>query len=275
MLQPPAPVMVLDLLPEDRAALLALLDALDEDEWTRPTACAGWSVKDVAGHILGGDLGNLSRRRDRYRGEMPLPGEALVAHVNRLNDAWMRAARQLSPRVIRDLLETVGPPLFAHFAALDLLALGEPVSWAGPDPAPTWLDVAREYTERWHHQQHIRDAVGQPGQTSRRFLHPVLATFAHALPYAFRETAAVSGTVVHLHVRGEAGGDWAVVRDATGWSLAIGEPAAAVARVDIDQVQAWRLFTKGVTLQQALAVAKVAGDQRLGHQMLEAVAIIA
>ena len=44
------------------------------------------------------------------------PGEDLISHVNRINDEWMQAARRLSPRVIRDLLEIVGPPLFAHFA---------------------------------------------------------------------------------------------------------------------------------------------------------------
>ena len=36
------------------------------------------------------------------------------------------------------------------------------VNWAGPEPAPIWLDPAREYTERWVHQQHIRDAVRNP-----------------------------------------------------------------------------------------------------------------
>jgi len=74
--------MVFDLLAEDRAALLLLLDSVDEDDWARPTACAGWSVKDVAGHILGGDLGNLSRRRDDFRSEMPLPDEDLVGFIN-------------------------------------------------------------------------------------------------------------------------------------------------------------------------------------------------
>ena len=49
-----------------------------------------------------------------------------------------------------------------------------PIDWAGPEPAPIWLHVAREYTERWVHQQHIRDAVGRPGLNERRWLGPVL-----------------------------------------------------------------------------------------------------
>lgn len=47
---------------------------------------------------------------------------------------------------------------------LDLNALGGPVEWAtGSDPAPAWLDIAREYMERYIHQRQIRDATGRPG----------------------------------------------------------------------------------------------------------------
>ena len=56
MLQPPSPVQTLDLFADDRAALLQLLSSLTPDEWNRPTVCSNWSVKDVALHVLGGDL---------------------------------------------------------------------------------------------------------------------------------------------------------------------------------------------------------------------------
>jgi len=35
------------------------------------------------------------------------------------------------------------------------------VSWAGPEPAPVWLDAARDFSEYWTHQQQICDATGQ------------------------------------------------------------------------------------------------------------------
>jgi hypothetical protein len=43
-----------------------------------------------------------------------------------------------------------------------MFAMGEPVTWAGPEPAPIWLDIAREYTERWLHQAQVRDATRNP-----------------------------------------------------------------------------------------------------------------
>ena len=267
--------MVLDLFAEDRTALLSVLTGLDADDWERATPCAGWSVKDVATHILGGDLANLSRRRDGYQGDAPAPGQDLVSFLNNSNDTWMRAARWLSPRVVCDRLAAAGPPLFAYFASLDRLAVGAPVSWAGPAPAPIWLDVAREYTERWHHQQHIREAVGQPGQTEPRFLHPVLATFAYALPVALHDADAPMGTIVHLHIDGQAGGDWFVRRERNGWQLYLGAPTTAAARVDLDQDRAWRLYTKGIAPWEVQAAVTFAGDQHLGRRLLDAVAIIA
>jgi hypothetical protein len=206
--------------------------------------------------------------------DRPAPGEDLVAFVDRINEEWVRSVRRLSPHVLQDLLSTSGLPLFDYFASLDLFALAEPVSWAGPKPAPVWLDVAREYTERWVHQQQIRDAVGKPGLADRRFLAPVLATFAHALPVAFRHTDAPRGTTVHLHVTGDSGGDWSVVRAEDGWTLHAGGPPAPDARVVLDGAMAWRLFSKGLDPAQAKQHTTFAGDRSLGVRVLHAVAII-
>src|SRR5438045_2447830 len=113
-IQPPVPegrpIPVLDLFPAERAALLDLLSGLTDEQWAKPTVCAGWSVKDVALHILGGDLGNVSRRRDGFQMKST-PGEDLVAFINRYNDDWVRVARRLSPRLIIDLLAFSGPQL--------------------------------------------------------------------------------------------------------------------------------------------------------------------
>ena len=273
-MRPPDSVSTVHLFPEERAALLDLLSGLTPVEWDRPTVCEGWSVKDVALHILGGDLGNISRRRDGF-GLSPAPGEELVTFLNRFNNEWVSAARRLSPRVLVDLLAFTGPQLFAYFSSLDLSAMGGGVSWAGLDRAPVWLDVAREYTERWLHQQHIRDAVGKQGQTDPRFFTPVLATFVYALPPVFQYTTAPPGTAVQLRIMGAAGGEWSVVREAGGWTLYEGGPPTPSASIEIDETTAWRLFTKGITPEQAEQRIIFEGDQALGRLVLQAVAIIA
>ena len=275
------PSLVLDLFPEERAALLELLSSLSDEEWGRPTVCPGWSAKDVALHLLGDDIGRLSRGRDAFapaafaptgRGDFEAE---LLAFINRQNERWVEATRRLSPRLLIDLLRWSGEETRRYFESLDPYILGEPVSWAGPEPAPVWLDVAREYTERWLHQQQIRDAVGKPGLKERRLFAPVLDTFARALPQTYRDVAAPAGTHVRLTITGDAGGAWSLVRDGAGWRLhthADGEPQAAVV---LDQETAWRLFTKGISRDEALATATISGERALGLKVLETVSIIA
>ena len=276
-----APVLVLDLFPEERAALLDLLAGLRGEEWGRPTACPGWSAKDVAAHLLGDDVGRLARGRDGFAGAAFAPtGEggfeaALLAFINRQNEAWVEATRRLSPRLLIDLLRWGGEETQRYFESLDLYALGEPVSWAGPQPAPVWLDIAREYTERWLHQQQIRDAVGRAGLKEPRFFAPVLATFVRALPHTFRRVKAPAGTQVKLVISGASGGEWCIVRGEERWELQEGGGPELAAVVVLDEEIAWRLFTKGISRDEAAAKCGYAGDRRLAAKLLDTVSIIA
>ena len=233
------------LLPELRAGLVDLLRGLDPPDWSRPTACPGWTVAAVAAHLLGVELGNVSRRRDEHRIDPP-PGGDLPSWLDGFNQSWVDSARRLSPRVLVDLLDTAGAWFEAYVGGLDLDATGPPVWWAGPAPAPVWLDVAREYTERWVHQQQIRDAAGRPGLDGPRHVGPVVATFVHALPRSLAAVPAAPGTTVDLVVTGEGGGTWHAAREpdvaGLGWDLRSGPSPAPACRLTGPVADAWRLY---------------------------------
>jgi uncharacterized protein (TIGR03083 family) len=245
----------------------------------RPSACPGWSVKDLAAHIASDDMASVARRRDHhfyapFADEEP-SWEELLAFINRQNDEWVVAMRRLSPPQVIDLLERSGPPIFDHWRSLDPMTIGGAVSWAGPEPAPIWLDLAREYTECWAHQQQIRDGLGRPGLKDRHFMHPVLDAYVRALPHTFRNTRAAEGTHVRLQITGEAGGIWSVVRGQKSWALYLDVADEANAAVALDQETAWRLFTKGVTPVEARTRATIAGNESLAAVVLETVSVIA
>lgn len=276
--RPKPPVAVLHLVPDERRHLLALLSGLAPEQWDAPTVCPGWSVKDVVAHLLGDDLQRLAAGRDGHRSaaSASLPAwDDLVAFLNRRNEEWVAALRRLSPRVLVELLGWSGERVLEHFLSLDLAAPGGPVDWAGPEPAPRWLDVGREYTERWVHQEQIRDAAGVPGLRDPRLFHPVLDVLVHALPHTYRDVPAAEGTHVRLVVTGEAGGGWSLVRQRDRWALFVGVEAAPASLVTVDQDTAWRLFTKGVGAAAARRRAAVEGDPSLGAVAFRAVAIIA
>ena len=86
-----------------------------------------------------------------------------------------------------------------------------------------WFDVARELTERWHHQQQIRDAVGRP-PLYERYLAPVIDTFVRALPYTYRDVDAPEGTTIVLRIDDAA---WSLVREAIAWQLFVGRRGLA------------------------------------------------
>jgi len=276
-MQKPSPILVAGLFPEVLTALLNLLGSLSAAEWEHPTVCTGWTVKDIALHLLGDDVNILSTQRDAFveAHASPVHGDELVDWLNQRNDTWVQVTRRISPRLLCDLLRFTGDRVNVYFSTLDPNALGGPISWAGPDPAPVWLDLAREFTERWHHQQHIRDAVGKPGLTGPRYLAPVLATFVHALPQAYRQVDAGEGASVTLTIVGDAGGSWSVIREGGKWRLYAGKPSQSRAEVILAENAAWRLFTKGIAKETARGQAIFHGDKVLGEQTLEAVSIIA
>jgi uncharacterized protein (TIGR03083 family) len=276
-MQQPQPILIADRFPELLDALLDLLSGLTPTEWELPTACAGWSVADLVRHLLADDVGMLTGRRDGYRlNQVSITGwEQLLAFINQQNALWVQATRRIGPRLLIEFLRLTGEQVSAYFQSLDPYALGGPVDWAGPAPAPVWLDLAREYTERWHHQQHIRDAVGKPGLLEPRYLAPVLDAFVRALPHTYREVDAADQTLVALTIEGDAGGRWFLLREGGAWKLYLDMPQQPHAELILDQATAWRLFTKGIDRDTASAKARLIGDPALGARMLEMVSIIA
>ena len=280
-MQPVGPIHTLDLFPLERAALLDLLSGFNDTDWNAETICDGWLVKDIAGHLLGDDLGLLSGRRDGFRS----PGgqgmnfddwDELIGYINHQNDTWVRAMRRLSPRVITDFLRNTGEQTQALFASLDMNATGGTVNWVGPQPGPVWMELAREYTERWTHQQHIRDAVNQPGLKDQHMFGPVLDAFVRALPRTYENVSAPKGTTVVLTIIGKAGGSCLLRCDGDRWTLHIHETndPPPTSTVSFDQETAWRLFTKGIDPEEALDHAAISGDRDLGLHLLNTVSML-
>lgn len=192
-MNPVEPIQTIELFPPLSRELIKLLKSLIKEEWSRPTVCTGWSVKDVAAHLLGGSLGRLSEGEvhSSQAEKNELSFEELVRLIDQENEEWVKAARRISPSLLIEFLDITDKALNMYFKSLPMGGSARtPVSWAGETESSNWLDVAREYTEKWLHQQHIREAVGRPLLTSRKWLFPVLDTFMRALPYTYRNIEA-------------------------------------------------------------------------------------
>ena len=258
--------------------LLDLLQSLSRDEWSRPTIVPRWNVHHVAVHLLDTALRRLSLCRD---GWAPVPPsihseQDLVDLINRLNAEGVATLGRLSPELVVTLTATVTPQLAAYLEMLDPMAPASfAVSWAGETESQNWFDVAREFTERWHHQQQVRLATNRPGILTPQLYAPVLETFMRVLPHTYRHVDASDGTVCEFIVPGECGGSWSLSRRHNVWQLTDGHDAGrVVCTCIIPPDVAWRLFTKGVSRDEAAARIERRGDQRLGAVVLGALAIV-
>ncbi|GAB2849231.1 maleylpyruvate isomerase N-terminal domain-containing protein [Hymenobacter ruber] len=272
------PIETLPLFPELDHLLLELLQSLTPADWQRPTLARQWTVKDIAAHLLDGNLRTLSMLRDGYFGEAPndFSYTGMVAYLNRLNADWVRAARRLSPAVLIDWLAQSGAEYTAYLNTLDPWGPAPwPVGWAGESESLNWFHIARDYTEKWHHQQQIREALGQSAPLMEPALfRPFIETMMRGLPHAYRAVAAPVGTVVRVVISGNAGGVWELNRAAEGWHLQPPGAAAPAATLTLAPADAWQLFTKGLGAAEARERAQVAGDENLVLAALRMVAVM-
>ncbi len=256
------PLLCANLLREVDGKLLELIADLTAEDYDLPTLAGHWRVRDVLAHLLDTQLRKLSMARDGAFVEKVeiRSAEDVRELVDRMNAEGVRVYRRLSAAVLRSLLVAACEESAAFHEGLDPFGKAVfAVSWAGEAGSLNWFDTARELTERWHHQQQIRDATGRPGIMTPRLYGPVLECFARVLPYAFRD---LREGCVELVVSGDCGGTW---RSGEG---------DVRARAVVPQGIAWRVFTKGIVVEDARAQSILEGDQVLALRLMRLTAIV-
>jgi hypothetical protein len=116
--------------------------------------------------------------------------------------------------------------------------------------------------------------VNKPGIMIREFYFPVLDTFMRALPFGYRRVAAEPGCMAQFNVAGDCGHSWYLYRDDEAWTLTGAPVGKKIAETRIPQEIAWRIFTKGIDRQRALAEMEASGEPEIGLHILNVRAIV-
>jgi uncharacterized protein (TIGR03083 family) len=275
--EPLQPIFTAHLFPKLEAKLIELLRGLTPEDWEKQTLAPKWKVKDVAAHLLDTQIRKLAAARHGYKPEnsKKLSAAKLVELINTLNAEGVRRYSRLHPDELISRMETASRESAEYHHALDPFAPAMfPVSWAGEEESANWFDTAREFTERWHHQQQIRLAVNKPGIMTREFYFPVLDCFLRALPHSYRNVSAKPGSLAQFNISGECGGSWFLFRDGRAWTLIASPAGEKISEVTIPQDIAWRIFTKGIAREEARAQVLVTGDAEAGLHILEMISIV-
>lgn len=130
-------------MPAELEAFGRLIRDLDADAWAAPTRCEGWTVADVAGHVVG-EMSDVAAGRFEGLGTEEV------------------TARQAEERRGRTPVELADELATAAEAANGLLAILDDAAWASPMPGGFTLGEGVEtlHYDVWTHGEDIRAALG-------------------------------------------------------------------------------------------------------------------
>ena len=272
------PLHLVHLLPVLDEKLLTLLRELSPDEWNRQTVASKWKVKDVVAHLLDGNIRILSMLRDGQTLSTPELGsfDKLTSWLNHLNAEWVDAMKRVSPQMLIALHEFTGPMYCRYYASLDPFGISPfSVAWAGEAESRNWMHIAREYTEKWIHQQQIREAVQKQELLTREYFHPFFSTLIYALPYTLRHTSVPDGSMVRVTITGSEGGSWQAVKGVNAWALSENAVEPATAELILSSGIAWKLFSRSLRPEDVRNEVQTTGDPKLAEAALHMVSVMA
>jgi uncharacterized protein (TIGR03083 family) len=153
---------LVDALVTEWRSIADLLASLDDAQWDTPTSLPGWTVRDVAAHLIGTE--SMLAGQDRP-GE-PLPEGQRPPHVKNdigaFNEQWVAALRHEAPVVVLDRFRAITAEREQALRSMGQEEFDAP-SWTPAGQATYGRFMQIRLFDCWLHEQDIRDAVGRPG----------------------------------------------------------------------------------------------------------------
>ena len=181
-----------------------LCASFDADEWARPTDCTGWTVRDVALHVLGSADAQASTKEFLHQFVRGIPvNRQIDSHhwVDGINELQIRERRNFSNLELVARLTAVGPAAVAGRWSTPTpmrhvpIPFGAPVGWVG-----LWYLLDVGFTrDVWAHRIDACVATGRPMELTPDHDGPLVTDLVG-------EWAGIHGQPFTLTLAGPAGG---------------------------------------------------------------------
>lgn len=242
---------------------LGFLETLSEDDWTRPTACTLWNVRQMVAHKAGSEAGFA--RWSEFKRQYISPSaqrpyrKAGFSMLDTINQIHVDDRANRSPAELLAELREVGPRAIATRQRLPALLRAIRM------PMPVLGFVRIDYLtdqiysrDMWMHRLDIARATGRPMELTAEHDGRIVALVVRDL--AGRVRNKLAGTSVVFDLDGPAGGRWRIGQDP--------RPDATLQMDTLDfACLASDRFTAADFQAQGLVV--ITGDRRIGEQALE------
>ena len=256
-----------DMAAAELGRFLALLESLDADDWSKPTACTRWDVRQIVAHVAGAAAG-YARWSEFGRQMSPLSHRpyrrAGLSFPDAFNQLQVDDRAQAAPAELIAELRTVGPRAIATRHRLPALvrALRLPIPMIGVARIDYLTDLI--YTrDMWMHRLDICRATGREMVLSTehdgRIVALVMRDLARDLARKRDDFAVV------YELAGPAGGAWR-----------IGRAARVDATIRMDAL-AFNLLASGrlaADRARALSTTVVVGDEAAAAWALEQTSVV-
>ncbi len=239
--------------------MLTLLENLDETDWTRPTACTLWNVRDMLAHqagayASGSGYGELIRQ---YSAALK-PGRLAEDAINE---------RQLAERCACSPAELIAELKQHGDKAIHNWAYGFRLlkPFGIPHPIAGWLSLRHlmlvvHSRDTWIHRLDICRATGRPFEQTADHDGRINALVVRDL--AAKLSGKLGGGGIVLDLVGTAGGRWRV------------GPGAPDASVTMDALD-FNLYASGrLNLTEATPLTQFSGDRALAEQAFRAFSVL-
>jgi uncharacterized protein (TIGR03084 family) len=233
---------VLTALVDQQAELAGILACMEEADWSRPTRCEGWDVRDVVLHVAQTDELAIGSAEGRYEEVLYGLGAGLpaAASVDESAAALVERERDTAPAAAHQRWASSADALVA---ALDAGDLSRRVAWVVGDLSARTLATTR-IAETWIHTGDVADALGIALPDTDR-LRLIARLAWRTLPYAFSSAGQALSGPVAFRLTSPRGDAWEFVPDEPAVTTVRG-PAAELCAVAARRVPASATSLRGV-----------------------------
>jgi uncharacterized protein (TIGR03083 family) len=227
---------------------LSCLEMLGDDDWSKPTACTAWSIRDMVAHQAGGyasgtGYGEMFRQYRRKPKQGQLPEDAV-------NEFQLEERAEKSAAELIAELRQVGPAAIQkwayQFRLAKLIAIPHQVAGMLSLRHLMWVIHSRD---TWMHRLDICRAANLP-------FHQTVEHDGRIVELVMRDTAKalsskLNGRAITVILTGIAGGKW---------KIGSGESVATL-EMDVLDFNVW--VSGRFSYEEGLSHANVTGDRGL------------
>ncbi len=258
---------------------IPFLKNLSVTDWKRKTILPNWRVVEIVAHLLSGAIRKYSSILNYQSGNIKhqekLSYNYLVNYINTKNEKWVNILKDLNTNYLIELLNENYNRLISKLNELNPKHhFIHSVAWAGEDISKNWFDIAREYTELWHHQMQIREVFNDYKILEDYYFHDVINTFFMALPYHFKKLKVDNDYKICIKIIDMKNGNW-ILNKSKNLFTVINQPMNNnINIVEIEKSISWKIFTKAISHTKAKSLINYRGDESICLHILKMVCIM-